>query len=105
MTDLAKLLAAIEKHDPSADDSENLPNATHRYAIRNTLIWDAMVTAAEDGYRTGVAFDPNEPDYPVVYIDLPTGQVSWHITAYAGEWDGHTTEQKYERCRAFREAS
>ena len=43
-----------------------------------------------------------------VYIDLPTGQASWHyhdsdahlfahIPPYEGEWDGHTTEQKYER--------
>ena len=43
-----------------------------------------------------------------VYIDLPTGQASWHyhdsqaylfahLPPYAGEWDGHDTEQKYER--------
>jgi len=46
-----------------------------------------------------------------VYIDLPTGQVSWHfhdsqahlfagIPAYQGEWDGHTTEEKYRRLDA-----
>lgn len=43
-----------------------------------------------------------------VYIDLPTGQASWHyhdshaylfkdLPPYSGEWDGHTTERKYER--------
>ncbi|MGI9297788.1 MAG: hypothetical protein ACR2QC_07810 [Gammaproteobacteria bacterium] len=43
-----------------------------------------------------------------VYIDLPTGQVSWHfhdsqtylfegLPAYQGKWDGHTTEEKYNR--------
>ena len=43
-----------------------------------------------------------------VYIDLPTGQASGHyhdsqaylfahLPPYAGEWDGHDTEQKYER--------
>lgn len=43
-----------------------------------------------------------------VYIDLPTGQVSWHfhdsqahlfegLPAYAGEWDGHDTPEKYRR--------
>jgi hypothetical protein len=43
-----------------------------------------------------------------VYIDLPNGQASWHyhdreahlfshLPPYAGEWDGHTTEEKYER--------
>lgn len=43
-----------------------------------------------------------------VYIDLPTGQASWHfhdshaylfadLPAYKGKWDGHTTEEKYRR--------
>lgn len=48
-----------------------------------------------------------------VYIDLPTGQASWHyhdsqahlfdgLPPYAGEWDGHTTEEKYCRVAALR---
>lgn len=43
-----------------------------------------------------------------VYIELPTGQVSWHfhdthaplfahVPEGSAQWDGHTTEQKYER--------
>lgn len=43
-----------------------------------------------------------------VYIDLPTGQVSWHfndehaalfdfLPPYAGAWDGHDTPEKYAR--------
>lgn len=43
-----------------------------------------------------------------VYIDLPNGQASWHyhdseahlfahLPPYAGEYDGHTTEEKYAR--------
>ena len=47
-----------------------------------------------------------------VYIDLPTGQVSWHyhdsqaylfdgLKPYAGAWDGHTTEEKYRRLAAL----
>ncbi len=43
-----------------------------------------------------------------VYIDLPTGQASWHyhdreadlfahLPPYKGEWDGHTTDEKYQR--------
>ena len=50
----------------------------------------------------------------IVFIDLPTGQVSWHfhdsemhlfkeLGAYEGKWDGHTTEEKYARVNmAFR---
>ena len=45
----------------------------------------------------------------VVYLDLPTGQASWHLhdsevvqfghlPRMAGrKWDGHTTEEKYSR--------
>lgn len=42
-----------------------------------------------------------------VYIDFPWGQASWHyheshahlfdhLPQYGREWDGHTTEQKYQ---------
>lgn len=47
-----------------------------------------------------------------VYIDLPTGQVSWHfndshahlfadLPPYAGSWDGHDTPEKYRRLAAM----
>lgn len=47
-----------------------------------------------------------------VYIDLPTGQVSWHyhdsqawlfddLPPYQGEWDGHDTPEKYKRLAAL----
>jgi hypothetical protein len=43
-----------------------------------------------------------------VFIDTPAGQLSWHfhdreaplfahLGPYAGEWDGHTTAEKYAR--------
>ena len=48
----------------------------------------------------------------IVYIDLPTGQVSWHIHDSEQEmfnhlevkennWDGHNTERKYQRLQAL----
>ncbi len=47
-----------------------------------------------------------------VYIDLPTGQCSWHyhdsqarlfdgLPPYEGEWDGHDTPEKYRRVAAL----
>lgn len=47
-----------------------------------------------------------------VFIDTPDGQMSWHyhdshqwmfahLPPYDGEWDGHTTAQKYERLQAM----
>jgi hypothetical protein len=59
--------------------------------------------------------DPNEPDWPVLYIDSPTGQLSWHINPDdrdlvgsvpvvhsddpRAQWDRHTTDEKYRRLR------
>lgn len=48
----------------------------------------------------------------VIFIELPTGQCSWHIHrleepmfAHLGDmgmkWDGHTTEEKYQRVDAM----
>jgi hypothetical protein len=54
--------------------------------------------------------DPDERDWPVLMIDLPTGQVGWHLPkeevngqwpSYEKEWDGHSLEEKRERLRRF----
>ncbi len=48
----------------------------------------------------------------IVYVELPTGQVSWHIhdseremfnhlEVKANNWDGHNTERKYQRLKAL----
>jgi len=51
--------------------------------------------------------DEREPNHPVVAIETVAGQCSWHINpadmdlfahvTEQGVWDGHTTEEKYER--------
>lgn len=55
--------------------------------------------------------DPDEPDWPVIYIETPAGQLSWHLSPDDLDlfnhvirvgpdsitWDGHTTEEKYQR--------
>lgn len=53
--------------------------------------------------------DPEEPDWLVVYVETPEGQLSWHISPEDADlfghlsmitenrWDGHTTKEKYER--------
>lgn len=51
----------------------------------------------------------------IVFIMLPTGQCSWHIhdsewqdfaqhltEDKGGKWDGHTTEEKYQRIERYR---
>lgn len=59
-------------------------------------------------YPSHFQSDPEAPDWPVLFISLPTGQACWHIAPedldlfpHVGEggdtWDGHTTDEKYER--------
>lgn len=88
---LADVLALIEQHDTD-------------YPERYPLVFEALHLAQASGYPVGIATDPGEPDWPVAYIELPTGQVSWHMPKHACEWDGHTTPEKYQRIRAYREA-
>lgn len=72
-----------------------------------------LVAALSKVFPASVDRDPAEPEWFVVFIDLPTGQVSWHIAPadlplfdhlprYTGRvWDGHTTPEKYERLNAL----
>jgi hypothetical protein len=101
---LGHILAAIEASDPSADGTTDRADAAQRYAVRTGLVFNALAVAAGYGYPSGIAIDPAEPDWPVAYIDLPTGQVSWHLAAYPGAWDGHDGAAKTERIRAYVEA-
>lgn len=71
------------------------------YNMRNKLVLSAVAHAKWLGIEAGFAIDPNEPDWPVAYIELPTGQVSWHLPKHTKIWDGHTTEEKYRRIHQY----
>lgn len=78
------------------------------YSERNQL-----VAALAVHHPASVGIDPAEPDWPIVYIQLPNGQVSWHfgpndvhlIDGIPSDpnvvWDGHNTEEKYRRLQEF----
>lgn len=88
--DLASLLRGIEQAE-----------RVEEYAIRNQQVWQAAGLAASLGYEVGVRLDPEEPLWPVLFIELPTGQISFHLPAFSQGWDGHDTPTKYARCRAY----
>jgi hypothetical protein len=80
------------------------------YFDRNQAAMALARVCGSYGFPFGVRADPNEPDWPVLFIDLPQGQVSWHLPkgelpgewpTYDKPWDGHTLEQKRERIAAF----
>ena len=71
-----------------------------------------VVSALSKLFPAGVAKTAiegwSEDWHGCVYIDLPTGQVSWHfhdsqaylfahLPPYTNPWDGHTTDEKYKR--------
>jgi hypothetical protein len=86
------------------------------YAERAWCVISLARAAKAAGCRTGFREDPALRDpaaWPVLFIDLPTGQVSWHLTAadrlgaldigtYLGTWDGHDTAEKYRRLARWR---
>lgn len=71
-----------------------------------------VVAALSKLFPASIEIDPKEPEWKVVIIDIPTGQVSWHVAKHEmhmfahlehgkREWDGHDTEEKYRRLGAI----
>lgn len=98
---LARTLTLIEEVDPSAHGTECQDDAADRYAQRGTLIWAAVAIATRGGLNAGVAIDPADVHWPVVYIELPTGQVSWHMPEFDQPFDGHDGPTKSARIAAY----
>lgn len=86
-------LEIVEALDPSAPEAS--PSAS--YENRNMAVIIAAGYAVAAGLEVGISVDPAEPTWPVLYIELPTGQVSWHLPQHKTPYDGHTTAQKYDR--------
>ena len=77
------------------------------YAERNRLV-AYIASMFPSGIKRTTISGWDEAWHGCVYIDLPTGQASWHyhdreahlfatLPPYQGEWDGHSTEEKYAR--------
>jgi hypothetical protein len=89
------------------------------YTERNRCVAAIARLAIANGWRAGLGSHQGDdltwdPEWrTIVFIDLPAGQVSWHLhdgevalfeglPPYAGTWDGHTTEEKYARVAELR---
>jgi hypothetical protein len=86
------------------------------YLERNQVVAALAACALRLGWRAGVLLTDIlgwEPEWQgCVYIDLPTGQVSWHyhdsqadlfafLPPYDGTYDCHSTAEKYARVTAL----
>jgi hypothetical protein len=99
--------ARIRMAVAEAERDEARRSSDGAYLERNRLV--VFLTTLYPAGVKDTAIDGWDPEWNgCVYIDLPTGQASWHfheiqrhlfahLPPYAGEWDGHTTEEKYER--------
>lgn len=72
------------------------------YKARDIFIYRALAVAREENYKCGIKIDLAQSNWPLVFIEIPDfGQFSWHCQEFEGEWDGHTTEDKYDRLEKF----
>lgn len=71
------------------------------YTTRNYLTLFAIGAAVAENIPVGIGADEREPSWPVVYFELPTGQVSWHLPQHDRPYDGHDAAAKSARIRAF----
>jgi hypothetical protein len=80
------------------------------YKERNQLV--ALLSTCFPAGKAKTAIEGwDEAWHGCVYIDFPWGQASWHyhdsdgwmfehLPQYSGEWDGHTTQEKYDAIAA-----
>jgi len=98
---LSALLQLLEGCDENARNTEDYEERERFYRSRNLYVWRAFSAASELGVCCGVSIDPEEAGWPVVYIELPTGQISYHVPPHVQAWDGHTRDDRRGRVSAF----
>lgn len=101
--------AAAPSNEQALADMEARKDAA--YYERNQVV-AALAKCFPSGVARTAIEGWSEDWHGCVYIDLPTGQVSWHfhdsqahlfagLPPYAGKWDGHDTPEKYRRVGAL----
>lgn len=105
-------IAAMLREVADEITSDPALNAAYRERAR-------LVAYLAYGFPSVVAAAPDvdEPGWHIVYLRTPAGQMSWHIAPSDldlfdhvervdpadpfARWDGHTTDEKYERLAAL----
>lgn len=100
-----ELLAERDKYKKALEAATK--EKDNAYWERNRLV--AILARIYPSGRTLTNIDGwDEKWHNCIYLDTPRGQLSWHIhddemvqfaslPEYQGEWDGHSTEEKYRR--------
>lgn len=89
--DLEVCFEFIEKYDKDGN-----------YDKRAIFVYHALALAAHKGMECGIRYSKEDgTEWPVVVIKLPTGEVAWHCKASPLVYDGHSTDEKYHRIKAY----
>ena len=67
--------------------NQSVPNEA--YFDRNQAAMAFARLAQKMGWTVGLGRDPQDPDWPVLFVDTPHGQLSWHLPAgeiVSDEW-------------------
>jgi hypothetical protein len=119
LTGAAAILRALLELDQQLDHDPTSTGNPELWAARNGLVVQLVRDAAGQPWPAGYQWDANGQDgYRwTAYVDLPTGQVSWHLPEdggrvgweldsyharrYTRPWDGHSRADKAARIAAY----
>lgn len=108
------ILGDLERINPQKIEYVPQSKLDAVYRERNLVAAALARLAIAQGWKAGIGNDPSVEEgwQNVLFIDLPTGQVSWHIHSseieafsslqwYENAWDGHTVMEKNARLFEF----
>lgn len=107
----AELVALSQLAERDAQVERMKEQKDGAYLERNQVV-AALASCFPSGVARTAIEGWSEDWHGCVYIDLPTGQASWHyhdsqaflfahLPPYTKRWDGHTTPEKYQRLAAL----
>jgi hypothetical protein len=109
---IERLFNGLIPLEPDAKIGELEKERDGAYLERNRLV--SLLSKIFPAGLKKTAIEGWDPEWHnCVFIDLPSGQASWHfhdneaylfdhLRPYAGEWDGHSTGEKYARIAGYK---
>lgn len=105
------LIKTEAERDAALKDAEQMERRKDAAYLERNQVVSALSKCFPSGVARTAIDGWSEDWHGCVYIDLPTGQVSWHfhnsqaylfehLPQYQGAWDGHDTPEKYRRLAA-----
>lgn len=103
-------MSGLENNENKETEITQSSTLDDAYFERNQAVMAMAKLAMSQGYKVGLRVDPAEPDWPVLMIDLPTGQIGYHLPKdevvgewpdYEKEWDGHSLAEKRKRLKKY----